>query len=78
MRMLISFVLVVLVAGVLSAWANAGYRAEPTSASIAAIADRSTSWAEFSSKVPDLRAAPTQDTPLVSHAKARHAASKHR
>jgi hypothetical protein len=69
MRMFISLALALLVAGALAAWASAGtgrHRAARTApASIAAIADASTSWAEFSSKVPDLRAALANEPSLA-------------
>jgi hypothetical protein len=60
MRKLISLALVLLAAGALAAWASAGnrHRAEPASgSSIAAIANASHSWAEFSARIPDLPAA---------------------
>ncbi|MGZ4463287.1 MAG: hypothetical protein ACXVZP_10640 [Gaiellaceae bacterium] len=66
MRKLISLVLVLLVAGALAAWASGGigrHHAGHTSGpSVAAIADTSTSWAEFSAKVPNLQDALTQET----------------
>jgi hypothetical protein len=65
MRKLIVLVLVLLAAGVLAAWASGGTgrRAGHTSGgSIAAIADASTSWAEFSSKVPNLQDALTRES----------------
>jgi len=49
MRTLSSFALVLAAAGLLAAWGSAGTNR------VAAIADSSTSWAEFSSRVPDLR-----------------------
>jgi hypothetical protein len=65
MHKLISLAFVLVAAGALAAWANAGTgRHHPghtsgssiaSIASIAAIADSSTSWAEFSSKVPNLQ-----------------------
>ena len=55
MRTLISLALVLLAAGAVAAWAagnTGGKAAAPTS--VAAIADDSTTWLEFSSKVPNL------------------------
>jgi len=55
MRTLISLALVLLAAGALAAWAagdTARKGAAPTS--VAVIADASTSWLEFSSRVPNL------------------------
>lgn len=62
MRMLISLVLVLLAAAMVTAWASASTsrkHAKHTSqsSSIAAIADASTSWAEFSARVPNLQEA---------------------
>ena len=59
MRKLILLAVVLLTAGALAAWASGGtgrHGAGRTSgSSIASIADGSTSWAEFSSKVPNLQ-----------------------
>jgi hypothetical protein len=64
MRKLIALTTVLMAAGALVAWAGGGtgrHRAGHTSgSSIAAIADGSTSWAEFTSKVPNLRDAARQ------------------
>ena len=66
MRKLSSLTLVLLAAGALAAVASGGtgrHRAEHSSAlSVAAIADTSTSWAEFSSKVPNLQDALTWES----------------
>jgi hypothetical protein len=63
MRMLISLALVLLAVGALAAWASAGtgrqHAKHRSDAAVAAIADASTSWAEFSAKVPNLRDALT-------------------
>jgi hypothetical protein len=59
MRKFITLALVVLAAGALAAWASGSigrhHSGSASGPSIAAIADSSTSWAEFSSKVPNLR-----------------------
>ena len=66
MRKLISLALVLVAAGVLAAWASGGtgrHHARHTSgSSIASIADASTSWAEFSAKVPNLQDALTRES----------------
>ena len=58
MRMFLSLALVLAAAAALASWASAGTgrhrAAHGPSSSIAAIADSSTSWAEFSARVPDL------------------------
>jgi hypothetical protein len=73
MHKLISLTLVLLAAGVLAAWASGGTgrrHAEHTSgSSIAEIADASTSWAEFSSKLPNLQDALTRESPQVDLAR---------
>jgi hypothetical protein len=62
MRTLIFLALAVLAAGVLasSSAGNAGHTTAAAS-SVAAIADTCTSWAEFSSKLPDLQGALTRE-----------------
>jgi hypothetical protein len=65
MHKLIVLALVLLAAGALAAWASGGTdrRAGHTSgSSIAAIADASASWAELSSKVPNLQDALTRES----------------
>ena len=57
MRKFIALTLVLLAAGALAAWASGGtvrhHAGHPSGSSVGAIADSSTSWAEFSAKVPN-------------------------
>ena len=79
MHKLVFLALVLLAAGVLAAWASGGtaqHRAGPTSgSSIAEVADASTSWAEFSSKVPNLQETLARESQQAILARARRAAS---
>jgi hypothetical protein len=78
MHKLVFLALVLLAAGVLAAWASGGtgqHRAQPTPGSIAEVADASTSWAEFSSKVPNLRESLARESQQAVLARARRAAS---
>jgi hypothetical protein len=81
MRKLSSLALVLLAAGVLAAGASGGtgrHRAGYTSgSSIASIADASTSWAEFSAKVPDLPEALTRESQATLAGARQAATSKH-
>ena len=73
MRMFISLALVVVAAAALAAWVSAGTgrhrAAHAPSSSIAAIADSSTSWAEFSARVPDLPVVLANEAPPLRAAR---------
>jgi len=77
MQKLISLALVLFAAGALAAWASAGtvkHRGGPKPGSgVAATADASSSWAEFSSKVPNVQDALTQESRQANLARARRA-----
>jgi ABC-type phosphate transport system substrate-binding protein len=78
MHKLVFLALVLLAAAVLAAWASGGtaHRGGPTSgSSIAEVADASTSWADFSSKVPNLQEALARESQQAILARARRAAS---
>jgi hypothetical protein len=72
MQKLISLVLVLFAAGALAAWASGSpvkHRGAPA-AGVAAVADASSSWAEFSSKVPNVQDALTRESRQAGLARA--------
>jgi hypothetical protein len=79
MRKVISLALVLLAAGAVAAWASAGtvrhYAVHTSGSSIAEIADASSTWAEFSSKVPNLADAEARESRQANLARAMRAAA---